>query len=25
MKNLFKLHPISSHLIPQNPTIISSL
>lgn len=25
MKNLFKLHPILSHLIPQNPTIISSL
>ncbi len=25
MKNLFKLHPTQSHLIPQNPTIISSL
>ncbi len=25
MKNLFKLYPTQSHLIPQNPTIISSL
>lgn len=25
MKNLFKLHPTQSHLIPQNPTIISLL
>ncbi|MFH4309296.1 hypothetical protein WAJ68_06055, partial [Acinetobacter baumannii] len=25
MKNLFKIYPTQSHLIPQNPTIISSL